>query len=63
MTQQKRYGELMKNWAENRQYRCKTCGGPARIEPGGERRWGCTTCDELTFVPNAHFSEQKSHAA
>jgi hypothetical protein len=46
---------MLKRWDEDRKYCCRSCGGFPRLEKSGEHRWGCITCDTLTFNPDANF--------
>lgn len=59
----KRHQSLLATWPEDRTHCCRGCGGYARIEPDGERRWGCMFCDEITFNPDANFTTQQVSAA
>jgi ribosomal protein S27AE len=45
-------------WRKSNQYACRTCGHPAHIEQGGEKRFACKNCGYFSFTPTLHFEAQ-----
>ena len=50
--------EAMREWEEDREHICKTCGAFPHVESDGDHRWGCVHCNMVTHNPDANFRKR-----